>query len=326
MPNMINHPHDNLFTHLMSNEKNVSDFIRQFLPKQISESINYDTLKIIDSKQLNLKYKKYTLDILTEAEVKGCRTGIYFVFEHKSYKDKHTLLQILSYCLAIWESNLKNNEPLRPIIPVVFYHGKSKYGLPVNFGDYFEVPEELKDYMVNFRYELFDTSMFSNDEFMKLCADNLFLKSALIAFKNIFSGREGLSLIFRTVSGLENDIRDIIIVYAMSITDISEEEIIDIAKEGGILDMPSLAKRLYNEGMEYGRQEGWQRGSHEGWQRGRLGKSQELLIRLVHLKFRITESEKEFIRSVTDMDKLDKAAEATLFEKDKGKLLDILKN
>jgi hypothetical protein len=49
----------------------------------------------------------------------------------------------LSYCVSVWKNNLKNKESLKPVIPVVFYHGKGKYDLPLNFGDYFDVPEEL---------------------------------------------------------------------------------------------------------------------------------------------------------------------------------------
>jgi len=66
-------------------------------------------------------------------------------------------------------------------------------------------------------------------------------------------------------------------------------------------------------------------GREEGIIYGETKRLQQTLIKLISLKFSITDSEKDFIKSVTDLDKLDKATEAILSEDSKEKLLDLLK-
>jgi hypothetical protein len=56
-----------------------------------------------------------------------------------------------------------------------------------------------------------------------------------------------------------------------------------------------------------------------------LERSQEVLIKQIQLKYGITEKEKDFIRKVTDLDKLDLAIEKILTNISKDELLSILK-
>ena len=53
--------------------------------------------------------------------------------EHKSYKDKKVILQLLSYMLKMWKRDMGDKRPLRIIIPLVFYHGRKKWDIPVKF-------------------------------------------------------------------------------------------------------------------------------------------------------------------------------------------------
>jgi len=313
----LKQPHNDLFLQTFNKEKNVSDFIKNFLSENIANKVNYNSIKIVDKEKLKINYKKYKLDLLVDVEIANTKSNIYFLFEHKSYKDKYTLIQILSYCTALWENNLKNGKHLQPVIPVVFYHGTGDYNLPLNFADYFEVPEDLKKYMVSFSYELFDTFSYEDEDIVQRSHDNLQLAASIITLKNIFLGREGLESIFGYLINLEKDYKVIILEYILSTVDIELDELDEIARKGGIEGMPSLAERLETKGREEGIQ--------IGEQRGETKRLQQTLIKQVHLKYGITDSEKDFIKSVTDLDKLDKATEAILSEDSKEKLLDLLK-
>jgi len=81
--------------------------------------------------------------------------------------------------------------------------------------------------------------------------------------------------------------------------------------------MPTLAERWIQQGEE--------RGEQRGIIYGETKRLQQTVIKQISLKYGITDSEKEFIKSVTDLDKLDKATEAILSEDSKAKLLDLLK-
>jgi len=90
-----------------------------------------------------------------------------------------------------------------------------------------------------------------------------------------------------------------------------------------------VADLIREEGIQIGEQRGIQIGEQRGIQigelKGEIKRLQETLIKLIGKKYGITESEKDFIKSVTDLDKLDKATEAILSEDNKEKLLSLLK-
>ncbi|WP_341301645.1 Rpn family recombination-promoting nuclease/putative transposase [Lysinibacillus sp. FSL H8-0500] len=54
------------------------------------------------------------------------------------------------------------------IIPLVFYHGKQIWSLPTSLGPlldgYEELPEDVKKYVPNFDYLLYDLSHYSNKD------------------------------------------------------------------------------------------------------------------------------------------------------------------
>ena len=37
-----------------------------------------------------------------------------------------------------------------PVVPLVLYHGKEKWGIPTNFMSSLEIPEELRDYLIKY--------------------------------------------------------------------------------------------------------------------------------------------------------------------------------
>ena len=134
----IKRPHDSFFKQLMSDPEAVKDFLKGFLPRSLSERIDYDSVRVIDTEKTDRKYRKFYLDLSVECRLYGQESEIYIVFEHKSYPDRFTLIQLLNYFSVVWEDNIKNKQRLKPIIPVVFYHGRTRFNLPREFSDYFE--------------------------------------------------------------------------------------------------------------------------------------------------------------------------------------------
>lgn len=70
--------------------------------------------------------------------------------------------------------------------------------------------------------------------------------------------------------------------------------------------MPTIAQRWREEGMVLG--------------------EQNSLITLLSTRFRITEADKKFIKSVNDLDKLESALKMILTAESKGAVLEYLKN
>ena len=111
--------------------------------------------------------------------------------------------------------------------------------------------------------------------------------------KNIFAGRQGLEKIFAGLTRLENTGREIIIGYILRSVDIELEELDEIAKKGGIQDMPSLAERLE------------EKGERRGIQKGFIIEAQDMVINGLEAKFGEVPSDiSDKIKSINDRERL----------------------
>jgi predicted transposase YdaD len=66
---------------------------------------------------------------LSNVSIDGKEGFVYLLFEHKSYFDKMTPVQMLGYIVDIWKlyNKQNKNEKLPPIIPILIYHGNRKW-------------------------------------------------------------------------------------------------------------------------------------------------------------------------------------------------------
>ena len=77
---------------------------------------------------------------------------------------------------------------------------------------------------------------------------------------------------------------------------------------------------MLTESLEKIKQESFE----QGIDKGELADKQNILISQLSKKHGLTEEEKEYIKSITDFEKLDAALEEILFSKDKKQVLDYL--
>ncbi len=296
----IRKPHDSFFKQLMTDPVLIKDFIKSVLPKDLVKFFDLDSLKIIDTEKTNRKYKKYYLDISAECKLQDKDSEVYIVFEHKSYADKLTLIQILNYFSVVWEEDLRAGRNPKPIIPIIFYHGKAKFGLPVKFSEYFNVSKKLKKYLLDFEVQLFDTNAYENEELLKF-SDNMYLIASLLMFKNIFKNIDEMKPVLKRTLEIETEKGMLILDYFLMARDIKEDELNELIKEIGGDKMPSLAQRWLEQGKQEGLQQGLQQGLHKGLQQG----IHQTIIEAIELKFgTVPEKTKEMITNIYDNDKL----------------------
>ncbi len=99
--------------------------------------------------------------------VEGRRGGVHLVlFEHKSYPEPLIAFQLLPYMIRIWERDLRQPGPvqLTPILPVVVYHGRAAWQVPLSFGELFTGAEPLRSYWPQFHYHLTDLSTYRDEQ------------------------------------------------------------------------------------------------------------------------------------------------------------------
>lgn len=314
-------PHDRLFKKVMSDEANVRQFIKEFLPKELSSQIDLKDMKLITTEKVK-GYNKYYMDIAVECKIADTKGQLYFVFEHKSYPDPGVLLQILSYMTALWYEQRKKNNPLTPVIPVVIYHGTTSWNVTTHFqGQFDSLNEIVKPYVPEFDYVLVDLTQMPNDEIEQKAQNAPFLAASLLLMKLVaLQDLEEIAGI-TVIINLPEEEKLILFLYLFYTLDVDQNTMQRIVKElGGEEIMPSLAEKLIKQGEQKGKIEGKLEGKIEGKIEGK----QALVIKLLRRKFNLTHGEEKMIRSVTDEAKLDAAAEAILDAKSKDEVLNTL--
>ena len=166
----INNPHDNLFRETWSNRELAIDFLNHYLPDGVLKRIDLRTLEICKDTFVEKDLKAYYSDLLYKVGIDGRAGYVHVLFEHKSFPDKLTPLQVLEYETRIWRLHLNQNpagkaRSLPVIIPIVLYHGKRKWHFGDRFSNLFAgTGPVLSDFVPDFKYVLLDLTQYADDE------------------------------------------------------------------------------------------------------------------------------------------------------------------
>lgn len=202
----IQNPHDKFFKETLGNVVVAKDFLNQYLPKNIMQVIDVNTLEPQKDSFINEELQENFSDLLFKVNINEKEGFIYFLFEHKSYTSKATAFQLLKYMTEIWEAKMKKEDEnaLPMIIPLVIYHGKSNWNVKTQLGDmikgFHDLPSDIQGYIPNFEYLLYDITRYSDEEIKGQAQ----LRILLTIFRDIFTkDNEGLrESIYRAVSYL----------------------------------------------------------------------------------------------------------------------------
>ena len=165
----LKNPHDLFFKETFGNVTTASNFLSNYLPPSLIEQIDLHTLEPQKDHFIEEQLKESFSDLLFKTTIAGNEGYIYFLFEHKSYPDKGTVFQVLKYMIQIWQAKLDQEYGELPVvIPLVIYHGKSNWHIPDTLAGilkgYHDLPTNIKIYIPNFTYLLYDLSKYSDEE------------------------------------------------------------------------------------------------------------------------------------------------------------------
>jgi len=314
-------PHDRFFKEVFPIRENALDFIKGAFPDKFMDKILLETLKLDTTSYVDEKLHEYFSDIVYTCSLKaGREMKISLLFEHKSYPVKYPHFQLLRYMLNIWEYNIKQKMELQIVVPMVVYHGKSKWQKK-GMKDYFNIDDNwFFKFIPNFDYLLTDLSTYTDSQIKSGIFQRAAIEIGLLIQKNIFNEKKlamrlkdfiGIGrLYFREEEGLK--FLESVLRYLFSSTEIGVD---DVLKSIEMIDgraketLMTTAEKLIEQGLE----------------RGSLLKEKEILIKLISKKFGISENDRSFIMTVEDKEKLDLALDEILFAESKDVLLDILK-
>jgi len=277
-------PHNNYFHFALSHLPNARSLIESQMPPAVLRELKLDTLEIVPGSFVASDLRDRHTDLLLSVELANPlkttkrkavqRALIYTLLEHKSEPEPLTVLQLLAYLVRIWEKLIRDGLPLCPIIPLVVYHGESRWTVARQMSELIPAPPALAEYQVQFGFPLLDLSQLSDDE---IPGEQL-LQSALALLKYSRSSQlpKKLQRILQLLgSSLGNQPIEVWIhaigVYVMAVNkQIGSEELSRIVQSvfPTQIEPGSLADRLLKQGREEGLEKGLEQGLEQGLERG----------------------------------------------------------
>ena len=123
-------------------------------PERLVRYENNMSLIIDDTK--SAEDKKRRRDIVVKTDVDG--VCCLFSIEHQSTIDKNMVIRCGNYEMLEYLKQLKNKKLKRlvPQVMIVFYTGDKKWNTPLELNDYFDIPEELKEYVNDWKIKVVD--------------------------------------------------------------------------------------------------------------------------------------------------------------------------
>ncbi|MEQ2769442.1 Rpn family recombination-promoting nuclease/putative transposase [Faecalibacillus intestinalis] len=123
-------------------------------PERLVRYENDMSLIIDDTK--SAEDKKRRRDIVVKTDVDG--VCCLFSIEHQSTIDKNMVIRCGNYEMLEYLKQLKNKKLKRlvPQVIIVFYTGPKKWKGPLTLSDYLDIPEELKEYVNDWKIKVVD--------------------------------------------------------------------------------------------------------------------------------------------------------------------------
>lgn len=268
----INNPHDKFFKETFSRMEVARDFVVHHLPPDIRVLLDPSSLQIHKDSFVDEVLKEGFSDLLYRVDIKG-EGGlfVYLLFEHKSYPDRDVALYLLLSMCRIWIAYRKQvgGGLLPPVLPLVVYHGKSRWKVKRSFQEMVAFPDVLHSYVPKFDYSVWDLSRY-RDEDIK---GGVFLRVAFLLMKHIFREDLGTKLpgFLRLLKGLHDKqsalqyLETALRYVSSGGSHVSREDLLkalnEISDDEGDDIMATLAEQWIEEGVQKGMQQGMEQGT-----------------------------------------------------------------
>ncbi len=263
----INNAHDKFFKQTMTDKKKARNLLENYLPLKMLRLIDLEEMELEKDSMIEEELKDVFSDLIYKVKLNDKEAYLYFLFEHKSYPYKKIVLQLLKYIRGIWELKAKQDdqEKLPLIIPIVFYHGRQKWNVGLVLSDILDdIPDELKGYIPDFKYLIYDFSPYGDQEIIGNIELRIFLQLLRYIFTDIELFYNKISEIIKLFEELTDketamEYFEVVIRYIMNAKEgIDEKELVKIAKEISSErgeEIMTIAEKLRMEGKKEGKME-----------------------------------------------------------------------
>ncbi len=260
----VQNPHDRFFRESFGRVDIARNYLEEYLPASVLSLLDLDSLALQDGSFIDEEMQAHQTDLLYQVQLReGSTATIYMLFEHKSHPDTQVALQLLRYMVNQWQQQVKEKEPLTPILPLLIYHGERAWKISTEFAALLDVPEALRPFQPNFHYHLSDFSHLS-DETIR---GEIWLRVSLSILRAIFDPqlrsqlRNLVQLMFQLSNqqtGLEY-IRTILYYLSDATEKVSRtelEQVLSQQSREGERVMTTIAQEYIQEGIQLGLEQG----------------------------------------------------------------------
>ena len=299
--------HDAFFYYLFKMPALAIAFFRLILPKKLLNSLIIEQLEVSSRVYLTSNLRKKYPDLIYTIPIRKTPKGegngdssedeiggylhITIILEHKSFNDRHVIIQILGYSLEEIRESIKNASGsdyvskdllIPPILLIIFIHGDEKYTGKHELKEFFYHVEGMEDYLINVKPIIFDLHEISYDDLPK-DPDVPELEVGLALLKAAYDPEVGMQA-HKALEKLKPYIHEeayqkfvqVALSYlASNSTYLDRNEVKSLSNMFyPIIErrftMPGLIQRTREEGIQEGRKEGREEGREEGRQEERV--------------------------------------------------------
>ena len=278
-------PHDAFFKDILANIAHATAVMRYILDADIVAVLDWDKMEPQKDTFITPAGRELRADALFKLPFKeaGKDDYVYLLLEHKSTQPSGINSQLRNYTHQIY------NEQQTPhlVIPIVFYHGRTRWKQPRRFRDTFPLPEKHRKMFIGFipqtgaqDYLLFDASATELQELPSPLPKKLSLD--LIGhiyhhvFQKIWQSPDEMEKNFSflaNLSTISEDMAENIVYYLERHHKMKRDAVLKIInparKEDVMLTYTEMKEGLIQEGVQKGRQEGIEEGIQKGIRKGR---------------------------------------------------------
>ena len=262
-------PHDALFTGVFQEKEAVIDLALRAFPKELLDLIDLDKLKQDTNNYVSSELAKTFSDVVWRTSQKGgnSKVAIALLFEHKSYQPKDIFVQLIHYMSSIWLRDVAARKPLTIIIPIVFYHGKTKWKKKLFFESFKNLSLVFKKFIPEFEYILFEVFQTPDRTIIEMSNEHL-LGALMLQFKKAGDAdfiRKYQKNLFKYFDKHpeKRELLRIFVSYLFSQAPMENEEFIDLINNSLSSEIKSETMTAYQSTLNKGKAEGKAEGKVE---------------------------------------------------------------
>ncbi|MCL2222388.1 MAG: Rpn family recombination-promoting nuclease/putative transposase [Oscillospiraceae bacterium] len=268
MEDSIHKSKDHSMKMVLDEPEMLISFLKKFVPIDVLKDVRPSDVEDIPTRHLNLISEQKDSDTIKRINLKGdSPLFVIAIVEHESQVNFRASFKMLLYTALILEkyekevikkarkeSKNKNINPTLlkdfkypPVLPIVFYDGKTKWTAKTNFLNRTEMHDIFKKYIPKFEYELVDLNKYSIEDLTKF-GDLLSLFLILDKVKNpdelggIMSSLPK-DYIDKVSANVPDNLRELlskVVLILLTKIDVPKDEIAEVTdriKERGVAEM-----------------------------------------------------------------------------------------